>query len=228
MSAVQFEAASDGGPVLEPGTYILETDSIEDAEPGQYGPQLSWSFKVSDAVTPDEPIRGADAEPYRFFQWTGTRPTPRSRCRQLIEALYGRPLINGERPRADLMHRPAHEGADRPRRRRERQAAGPDQRRGAPEAVPPPRRGPGRAGPRVVAHSPLARPSGRRAAAARQGPVLCADHQRQAAAAPRHTVAVSPASGLSPWFRHRRHAPGHRPFPGRPRVVGPAAVLAYR
>jgi len=103
MSTVQFEVASDGGPVLEPGTYILEADNIEDAEPGQYGPQLRWSFKVSDAVTPDEPIRGADAEPYRFFQWTGTRPTPRSRCRQLIEALYGRPLINGERPRADLI-----------------------------------------------------------------------------------------------------------------------------
>jgi hypothetical protein len=98
-----FQAASDGGPTLGPGTYILELQDIEDAEPGQFGPQYRWSFWASHPKTPDDPIRGSDGQPYIFYQWTGTKPTPKSRCRPLIEALYGRPLHLGEFPRADLM-----------------------------------------------------------------------------------------------------------------------------
>ena len=41
----KFEAASAGGPVLEPGNYILEVHEIDDAEPGQYGDQNRWSFR---------------------------------------------------------------------------------------------------------------------------------------------------------------------------------------
>ena len=41
---------------------------------------------------------GRDGEPYRFYQWAATKPTPKSKSRPWVEALYGRPLVNGERP----------------------------------------------------------------------------------------------------------------------------------
>jgi hypothetical protein len=95
---VVFQAATDGGPVLEPGTYVLEVDRFEDAGVGQFGPQIKWMYRVSDPTTPDEPIRGSDGEPYLLFQWSSPKPTPRSKCRPWIEALYGRPLAKGEQP----------------------------------------------------------------------------------------------------------------------------------
>ncbi len=103
MGTVEFQAASDGSPVLDAGACILQLIDIEDAEPGQYGPQHRWSFTVSRPEAPDEPILGTDGKPFNYFHWFGTMPTLRSRCRPVIEALYGRPLVTGERPRADLM-----------------------------------------------------------------------------------------------------------------------------
>ena len=99
----EFQAASDGGPVLEPGPYILELLRIEDAEGGQYGPQVRWSFAVTEPEAPDQPLLGSDGEPYVFYQWSSTTMKPGSKGRPWVEAIYGRPLANGERPRPDLM-----------------------------------------------------------------------------------------------------------------------------
>ena len=99
----KFEAASARRTGAASRVLRFEVREIDDAEPGQYGNQNRWSFHVSAPETPDESIRGSDGERVPLLPMGVDQDDPESRSRPWVEALYGRPLVNGERPQEALL-----------------------------------------------------------------------------------------------------------------------------
>lgn len=79
---------------LERGSYLLQLQRIEDADPGQFGPRLKWVFLVWKKDTREQVMDGD--QPYEFWQFTSEKMTPRATARSYVEALLGRTVQPGE------------------------------------------------------------------------------------------------------------------------------------
>ena len=81
-------------PTIEPGTYTVTVLRIEDMEPGQYGDRMRWVLALTDDA--GAPVTwDSSAEPFEWFQQTGTTLGPKSTARKWADALMGHELREG-------------------------------------------------------------------------------------------------------------------------------------
>lgn len=81
---------------LDEGNYILRLLRLEDAEPGQYGARMRWTFHAWHLETGEQVINEQDGEPFEWWQTTSESIAERSTARPWVEALLGRKIQPGD------------------------------------------------------------------------------------------------------------------------------------
>ena len=87
---------------LESATYLLKVESLEEAEPGQFGPRMKWIFGVAEQADNGSwtPVMVFDSfgqeYPYQLYAWTSDKLSPRATARACAEGFLNRELDEGE------------------------------------------------------------------------------------------------------------------------------------
>lgn len=81
---------------LDEGNYILQLQSLEDAEPGQYGNRMKWTFHCWHLETGEQVVNEQDGEVFEWWQTTSESIAERSTARPWVEALLGRKIQAGD------------------------------------------------------------------------------------------------------------------------------------
>jgi hypothetical protein len=104
--AIQFAPATDQESSfgdLEDGKYLFKTKTIEETPDNGYGEGFKWILNVASKGNDGKYHAILDDEGHPFELWHFTNKSkngapmgPRNRTRQLIEAILGRPMAEGE------------------------------------------------------------------------------------------------------------------------------------
>lgn len=85
---------------LDEGNYVLKLIALEDAEPGQFGNRMRWTFNCWHAETGEQVVDEQSGAPFEWWQTTSESIAERSTARPWVEALLGRKIQPGDDPGA--------------------------------------------------------------------------------------------------------------------------------